>query len=77
MIEMPGVVGDVVRSVGLSTAMKAAGVVTGLLPIPQPMLLVGPGSSGRLGAGAGRLRPPPDPHRDRRASSPSWACSRG
>jgi alcohol dehydrogenase class IV len=49
MIEMPGVVGDVVRSVGLSTAMRAAGVVTGLLPIPQPMLLVGPGSSGRLG----------------------------
>ncbi len=43
MIEMPGVVGDVVRSVGLSTAMRAAGVVTGLLPIPQPMLLVGPG----------------------------------
>ncbi len=49
MIEMPGVVGDVVRSVGLSTAMRAAGVVTGLLPIPQPMLLVGPGSSRRLG----------------------------
>ena len=49
MIEMPGIVGDVVRSVGLSTAMKAAGVVTGLLPIPQPMLLVGPGASKRLG----------------------------
>jgi alcohol dehydrogenase len=49
MIEMPGVVGDVVRSVGLATAMRAAGVVTGLLPIPQPMLLVGPGASGRLG----------------------------
>src|SRR5512137_856444 len=49
MIEMPGIVGDVVRSVGLSTAMRAAGVVTGLLPIPQPMLLVGPGSSRRLG----------------------------
>ena len=49
MIEMPGIVGDVVRSVGLSTAMKAAGVVTGLLPIPQPMLLVGPGASRRLG----------------------------
>jgi alcohol dehydrogenase len=49
MIEMPGIVSDVVRSVGLSTAMKAAGVVTGLLPIPQPMLLVGPGASGRLG----------------------------
>ena len=49
MIEMPGAVGDVVRSVGLATAMKAAGVVTGLLPIPQPTLLVGPGSSRRLG----------------------------
>lgn len=49
MVEMPGFVGDVVRSVGLSTAMRAAGVVTGLLPIPQPMLLVGPGASGRLG----------------------------
>jgi len=49
MIEIPGVVGEVVRSVGLSTAMRAAGVVTGLLPIPQPMLLVGPGASARLG----------------------------
>ena len=49
MIEMPSIVGDVVRSVGLSTAMRAAGVVTGLLPIPQPMLLVGPGASARLG----------------------------
>ena len=49
MIEIPGVVGDVVRSVGLATAMRAAGVVTGLLPIPQPMLLVGPGASARLG----------------------------
>jgi alcohol dehydrogenase class IV len=51
MIEfpIPGVVSDVVRSVGLSTAMRAAGVVTGLLPIPQPTLLVGPGSSRRLG----------------------------
>jgi alcohol dehydrogenase len=59
MIEMPGVVGDVVRSVGLSTAMKAAGVVTGLLPIAQPMLLVGPGSSKRLAqalAGFGHRR---------------------
>ncbi len=59
MIEMPDVVGDVVRSVGLSTAMKAAGVVTGLLPIPQPILLVGAGSSGRLGqalAGFGHKR---------------------
>src|SRR5512138_2909825 len=49
MIEMPGIVADVVRSVGLSTAMRAAGVITGLLPIPQPMLLVGAGASARLG----------------------------
>jgi alcohol dehydrogenase len=49
VIEMPGIVSDVVRSVGLSTAMRAAGVVTGLLPIPQPMLLIGPGASRRLG----------------------------
>jgi len=46
---VPNFVGDMVRSVGLSAAMRAAGVVTGLLPIPQPTLLVGPGSSGRLG----------------------------
>jgi alcohol dehydrogenase class IV len=49
MIEMPGMVADVVRSVGLSTVMRAAGVVTALLPIPQPILLVGPGASRRLG----------------------------
>jgi len=49
MVEIPSVVTDLVRSVGLSAAMRAAGVVTGLLPIPQPMLLVGPGSSRRLG----------------------------
>lgn len=49
MIEMPGVVSEVVRSVGLSAAMRAAGVVTGLLPIPQPVLLVGAGASARLG----------------------------
>ena len=49
MIEVPSVVGEVVRSVGLSTAMRAAGVVTGFLPIPQPTLLVGAGASRRLG----------------------------
>jgi len=38
-----------VRSVGLSTVMRAAGVVTRLLPIPQPAMMVGPGSSARLG----------------------------
>lgn len=59
MIEMPAIVGDAVRSIGLSTAMRAAGVVTGMLPIPQPLLLVGPGSSRRLGealAGFGHQR---------------------
>ena len=56
---VPNFVGDMVRSVGLSAAMRAAGVVTGLLPIPQPTLLVGPGSSRRLGqtiAGFGHSR---------------------
>jgi alcohol dehydrogenase len=41
--------GDSLRSFGWSSAMKAAGVVTGMLSIPQPLLLVGPGSSRRLG----------------------------
>lgn len=48
------------RATGLSTLMKGAGMVTRFLPIPQPTLLVGPGSSGRLGQavagfGHGRL----------------------
>jgi alcohol dehydrogenase len=37
------------RATGLSALMKGAGMVTRFLPIPQPTLLVGPGSSGRLG----------------------------
>ena len=37
------------RSAGLGALMKGAGTVTRLLPIPQPTLLVGPGSSRRLG----------------------------
>jgi hypothetical protein len=37
------------RSVGLSTVMRAAGVLTRLLPISQPTMLVGPGCSARLG----------------------------
>lgn len=37
------------RSVGLSTVMRAAGVFTRLLPIPLPTMLVGPGASARLG----------------------------
>lgn len=42
-------IADVGCSVGLSAVMRAAGLVTRLLPIPQPTLLVGPGSSARLG----------------------------
>ena len=37
------------RASGLGVLMKGAGMVTRFLPIPQPTLLVGPGSSGRLG----------------------------
>jgi alcohol dehydrogenase class IV len=37
------------RSVGLSTVMRAAGVLTRLLPITQPTMMVGPGASARLG----------------------------
>ena len=40
---------SVARSVGLSTVMRAAGVFTRLLPIPQPTMMVGPGASARLG----------------------------
>ncbi len=39
----------VARSVGLSTVMRVAGVVTRLLPIPTPTMMMGPGASGRLG----------------------------
>jgi alcohol dehydrogenase len=46
-------IGDRARSVGLPAVKRAAGVVTRLLPIPQPTLLVGPGSSGRLGQAVG------------------------
>jgi alcohol dehydrogenase class IV len=47
------------RAVGLGALMKGAGLVTRFLPIPQPTLLVGPGSSARLGqavAGFGHAR---------------------
>lgn len=40
---------DSARSVGLSALMRVAGVATRLLPIPKPTLMVGPGSSARLG----------------------------
>jgi alcohol dehydrogenase len=38
-----------VRATGLGALMKGAGLVTRFIPIPQPTLLVGPGSSARLG----------------------------
>jgi alcohol dehydrogenase len=46
---MAHLIGDMVRSIGLSPLKRAAGVVTRLLPITQPMLMVGPGASARLG----------------------------
>lgn len=59
MHEMPQSAEDRLRWVGLSPLMRAAGLLTGMLPIPQPVLLVGPGSSRRLGetlAGFGHRR---------------------
>ena len=47
-------IGDMVRSFGLPAVKRAAGVVTRLLPIPQPTLLVGPGRQ----RAAGRRRSP-------------------
>ncbi len=37
------------RAAGLSAMMKGAGKLLRFVPLPQPTLLVGPGSSGRLG----------------------------
>jgi len=41
-------ISDMARAVGLPRLKRAAGVVTRRLPIPQPLLMVGPGSSTRL-----------------------------
>lgn len=40
---------DAMRAKGLGALMRGAGLITRFIPIPQPTLLVGPGSSGRLG----------------------------
>ncbi len=40
---------DAVRMKGLGAVMRGVGLVTRFIPIPQPTLLVGPGSSARLG----------------------------
>ena len=37
------------RAAGLGALMRGAGLITRFIPIPQPTLLVGPGSSARLG----------------------------
>lgn len=42
-------IGDRARALGLRTLKRAAGAVSRLVPITPPVLLVGPGSSGRLG----------------------------
>jgi alcohol dehydrogenase class IV len=49
---IPELIGDMVRNAGvasLPTIKRAAGAVTKLIPIPQPVLLVGPGSAAKLG----------------------------
>jgi alcohol dehydrogenase len=46
-------IGDMARSYALPGLKRAAGLVTRLLPIPQPTMLVGPGASARLGQAIG------------------------
>ncbi len=46
---IPEAMRNSVRAAGLGALMKGAGLLTRFIPIPQPTLLVGPGSSGRLG----------------------------
>ena len=58
MIEMPAVVGNVVRSVGLSTAMRAAGVVTGLLLTAAVRLLARRGEFHAQGLVLAKLHEP-------------------
>lgn len=50
---MAGLISDMARNVGLPTLKRAAGVVTRRLPIPQPLLMVGPGSSTRMAQAVG------------------------
>jgi alcohol dehydrogenase len=49
---IPELISDMVRAAGMASlpmVKRAAGPVTRLIPIPQPLLLVGPGSAARLG----------------------------
>ena len=47
---MANLISDIARAVGLPPLKRAAGLIARRLPIPQPLLLVGPGSSARLGS---------------------------
>jgi alcohol dehydrogenase len=46
-------ISDMARAYALPGLKRAAGVVTRLLPIPQPTMMVGPGASARLGQAIG------------------------
>jgi alcohol dehydrogenase len=51
---LPAMLDDLLRSVALPAAKRAAGVALRLVPIPQPTLLVGPGASVRLAQAVAR-----------------------
>jgi alcohol dehydrogenase class IV len=46
-------IGDMARTMGLPAIKRAAGVVTRFVPIPQPLLMVGPGAAERLARAVG------------------------
>ncbi len=46
-------IGELARTTGLPVIKRVAGVVTRLVPIPQPVLLVGPGAAQRLARSVG------------------------
>lgn len=46
---IPKLVPKATQAAGLEVLMKSAGKVTRFIPIPQPTLMVGPGSSARMG----------------------------
>jgi alcohol dehydrogenase class IV len=50
---IPASLAELARSVALPGLKRAAAVVTRRLPIPQPTMIVGPGSSARLGQAVG------------------------
>ena len=50
---IPASIAELARSVALPGLKRAAAVVTRRLPIPQPTMIVGPGSSARLGQAVG------------------------